>query len=837
MRLINWLTGVAAATLTAMTWSAILVSTHEIANGEREAVFRQTTMAARVFATQAEGVFREIDRTLQTAIYALRRDRSPDRLMALVSDGALRMDGLVQIAFTDETGRTMGTNAGPDADRTDLRDREHIRVHLDGKVDRLFISEPVLGRVSGKWSIQLSRRVADPDGKLLGVIIASVDPFFFSTFWKRSTDTVSTNVVLMGQSGGILVASQDLDRLMNDHVRRSDLVERTGGADEGRVSYEGIFGGDYIGSFSRVRDFPLVVLAGSPVTEIRARIDGKSHLLNATAAGFTGLIWCFAVALGWSVKKQKRLLRATEKMENQLVDAVEAIEVGFVIYDSDDRLVLVNSTHKKMFPKLAGSMTPGASLEEVAAAGRAAGYFGRPSAGVDAWRRARSTPGAPLPSFEAATTDGRWFRISEFRTREGGTVGTRTDITAWKERECALVTAQQSLADKTEVAKRLAEAESRANSAKSIFLASMSHEIRTPLNAVVGFSGILAKTELGAEQRLYLDTIIGSANHLKTLVNDILDFTRMEAGRLEIIAGPFSLRKLLEDAAKMAEILKDSKPVEIVVDIDPALPDELIGDRARIYQILLNFTGNAAKFTSEGRVELSARRIGGPERRPRLRLCVTDTGAGIDASSRERIFEIFRQGNVNQQQRTDGAGLGLAISRGLAKLMDASLEFESEPGRGSRFWIDIELEAAVAVPSPSCVDRQTPPNRPLDVLVAEDSAASRMLVKVMLTQLGHAVLVVDDGEKAVEAAKKRRFDLAILDLQMPNMGGIEATRLIRAMTGNAGAGRIVALTAQALDQERALALAAGMDEIVTKPFTEEEFERMLCNVGLAHEAP
>ena len=662
--------------------------------------------------------------------------------------------------------------------------------------------------------------------------------------------------------------------------------------------------------------------------------------------------------------------------QTRLTQAIESIPEGFSLYDTDDRLVVFNSRYPEIMYDGIIALEQGMSFETIVRQRAELGLAPEAEGRIDKWVAERlAHHNAPSGTHIQRLGNGQWIQISKRKTEDGGTVGVYTDITDQKEREGELADMVAELG----VERHRAEA---ANRAKSDFLATMSHEIRTPLNSVIGMSGLLLDTELTIEQREMAQLLRHSGESLLTVINDVLDFSKMEAGKLDLEHQVFDLRDCLESAVDLIAVSAADKGIEIGYIIEPGVPEAIIGDSTRLRQVLLNLMNNAVKFTEEGEVFL---RAGTTDANTAVgencAICfsVQDTGIGIPADRLDRLFQSFSQVDASTTRRFGGTGLGLVICRRLVALMGGDISVQSEWGKGTTFhfivsmpvaesprrihfneakpaleskrllmvddnatnrkilelyaaawtlrslstespsealaWIrggeefdvgildmhmpemdgvdlalairethndqslplillsslgqldhderDVEEAAFSAFlskpikPSPllnalmelfsgeatevvrqgakdTQFDGQMAARIPLKILLADDHTTNQKLGVMILQRLGYRADVVGNGLEVLNALERQSYDLVLMDLEMPEMDGLEASREVRRRYGEGGYPRIVAMTANVMRGAREECLEAGMNDYVSKPIKIAELVRILeSSAGIA----
>jgi hypothetical protein len=531
-----------------------------------------------------------------------------------------------------------------------------------------------------------------------------------------------------------------------------------------------------------------------------------------------------AMVRGENQRVRTELGVANEKVqiaERRLWHSIETIQDGFAFFDSDNRMIVANRAYLAVFEELEEAQ-PGITYPRILQLLTEEGIVNighEPPADWRARMQDRWQQDDPEP-MEIQLWNGEHVRILDRRGPSGDVVSLALNITS-------SVRYEEQLHD----ARERAEA---ANRAKSAFLANMSHEIRTPMNGVVGMADLLTETDLNNEQRLFVETIKHSGEALLVIINDVLDYSKIEADKLVLHPEPFDLEKTLNEVVMLLQPTARGKGLALKVDYDRSVPTSFVGDPGRIRQIVTNLMGNAVKFTLKGEVLL--RVVGSNEDvgRTTLQITVEDTGIGIAPDKVDHVFGEFNQVEDDRNRQFEGTGLGLAITKRLIEMMQGQVWVESQEGVGSCFGfrITLQVEGDQCADTPHEADSGTKaqnigptdkaPSRNIPkVLLAEDNRTNQLVFRKMVGRLDIDLRTANDGFEAFEAFQNDRPDVIFMDISMPGMDGKEATARIRALEGEGPHVPIVAVTAHALDGDREMVIAAGLTDYLTKPLRKD----------------
>jgi signal transduction histidine kinase/ActR/RegA family two-component response regulator len=518
-----------------------------------------------------------------------------------------------------------------------------------------------------------------------------------------------------------------------------------------------------------------------------------------------------AVCIGAMVVAARSQVQAL----GDLREAIEALPAGLAFYDREDRCIIFNGAYKEFSGSCAHLLRPGVTFRELIEvqieAGDLPAAFGRGEEWIVerlAQRRAGTEP-------VEQECGGRWLRVEDRRTETGGTISIIHDVTDLKKSAEALAHARD-------------EAHA-ANRAKSEFLANMSHELRTPLNGVIGVAQALATTRMTPRQREMLRMVESSALTLQGVLADVLDLARIESGRVKLASERFSLDGVVRDAASLWRLEAEKKGIRLDIDIETEAEGEVCGDQVRIRQIVVNLLSNAVKFTEKGAVSANLRREAAkPED---VVLEVRDTGIGFEPEVAERLFQRFEQADGSVTRRFGGTGLGLAICRDLVERMGGSIRASGRPGEGACFRVELPLPKLEPLEAQACSQEARPAagGRGIRVLAAEDHPINRKVIEFILEAAGVDLACAADGAEALELYRTQAFDAVLMDMQMPVMDGLSATRAIREWEAAEGRARtpVIMVTAHAMPEHLAAAREAGADCHLTKPIAAAELLAML----------
>lgn len=728
-----------------------------------------------------------------------------------------------QVAVIDKDGIMQFSNLAKPSERVDLSEREHFRVHqLAPDKDNFFISKPLKGKISGKWSIQFTRPIFK-DGQFNGVLVISVSPDMFTKFAEKINSNATITVAR--ENGFVLARSPDIDLSKGIMIDVSRFIDD-------RVPSQGNFqiisridGVERIYGYQRLPEYQMIFINGESVAGILVpyQVTKRNVLLIASVFSLISALLFFMLFRAFNEKNTAQL--KLEEREEILRQSQEVGRIGSYSFDLNtfrfesspnmDEIFGLSPDADKTYDAWLKLLHP-SDLEDERKTMREvrlnSGTFRReyriirPIDGAERWILAIGKMNKP--------DEHQPMRV----------MGIVQDITEQKQHEAELMKA-----------KELAEA---ANVAKSLFLASMSHEIRTPMNGVIGMTELVLETELNPQQREYVNMIKASADSLLVLINDILDSSKIDAGKIDLESLNFDLFRVLDEVIKPLGLQAEKKGVELILDIQPDICRFVIGDAGRLKQILLNILGNAIKFTTKGEITVQVRYTQYERRQADLYFNIIDTGIGIAEDKIRSIFDLFSQADNSITRKYGGTGLGLSISSRLVELMGGTLSVESKVGIGSKFSFTLPFQSA---PEAS----RLPPATlfpDLQVLVADDNQTHLNLIADTLRQSGMKVIQACDGQAFGDEFVKltdagREIDLLVLDAHMPDKNSfqlIEACNEVGNTAHLKKAPKILLLTSALTPQDIDLCQSMNL-AYLNKPFSMMELKAAVGQLFIDHD--
>jgi PAS domain S-box-containing protein len=736
------------------------------------------------------------------------------------------------ISLVNADGKVINFNRFWPIPDISLADRDYYRILRAQDPQRPFISVPVQNRGTGTWTIYIARRVNGPHGEFLGLVLGGIKAQYFADLYRGLSLDPESAIVITRQDGILLMRRPNIEDQIGRNLAGGLVFKALaqGGGQAGFAEDRSLVDGVLrIASARALTEFPIIVA----ITRGKdAVLRGWWKEVGGVMIGAALLAICVAAVLPILLIREREgevsaaALADSEASKRAIFEsAIHAI----VTVDAAGRFIEFNPAAERMYGRERRDVIGRVMAELVVPEPRRQLY----ADAMRGWIEHRDPVlFDKLLQSEGLHADGTVFPVEIAVTpiEFAGTVRFIAHVRDITER---LRTERQLREREEQAISAKAEAET-AGRAKSEFLATMSHEIRTPLNGVIGCTGLLLDTKLDESQRQCALTLKGSADHLLQLLCDILDFSKLDAGKMTLEETAFDLRREISSSVGMLAPRAAAKGIYLNVSVDPEVPHRLLGDAARIRQIILNVAGNAVKFTDTGGVSIQVGNASEEADGVRVAIDVRDTGIGMSESAREGLFREFSQVGGATARRYGGTGLGLAISRRLAFSMSGDITVESEPGKGSTFMIRLVLRRDLTVErSPMAetkageayeIDKlaRTRFGRVLRVLLAEDNRTNQFVCTAMLRKLGCHADIAANGIEATEAASTRAYDVVLMDVMMPEMDGIEATRRIRARAGPNQSVPIIAVTANAFSQDQRDCLDAGMSGFLAKPMTRDK---------------
>jgi signal transduction histidine kinase/DNA-binding response OmpR family regulator len=745
-------------------------------------------------------------------------------------------------------GRAIVSSGGVPPTSVDLSQHEFFGWFRDHKGDVAYIGVPVRSRLTGGWTSYLIRRVIGRDGTTLGFVGCALALSYFEDFYRAVAHDDATAITMLRRDGTFLVRYPGFDTFVGIRVApKSDwheMVARGGGMyrSKGELS-----GGPRWSSVHPLPYYNLVVDVSFSEAAALRQWRMQSIAIAGGALAVAAVLLLLFRALIIQVRRlarseaslaqrnaeqevaRARLESQSEALRRSEADAAEKsallrttlefMDQGIAMVNADRVVAVCNTRLLQMLDLPAELLAARPQFADVIAYQQQTQEFPPDPEEFDALLRSGGILDRPH-SYERRRPNGMVLEVRSTPLPGGGVVRTYNDVTERKAAEERVAAAHAQ----AEAARAAAE---QANQAKTEFLANISHEIRTPMNGIIGMNELLLRSTLTSSQRDCALTVRDSAAALLRVIDDVLDISKLEAGKMDLDPVDFDLGETIEAIVALLAPRAGEKGVALTTDIDPAARRCFRADAMRLRQIMLNLLGNAIKFTECGSVMVTVRLAPpadetAPDEVRHVVIEVTDTGIGMTEATQARLFQKFTQADSSISRQFGGTGLGLAITRELVGLMGGTIAVTSRLGEGSRFLVTLPLLPPVgAAPGggPQVTAPEVAPGRALHVLVADDNLINRRLVVALLEAAGHTVDMATNGREAVEAVVRTRYDVVLMDAQMPVMDGVQATRRIRALPAPANAVPIVALTADAISGAEDRYRGAGMDAYLSKPLS------------------
>ena len=816
--------GVAAVLIIAL-WAAALLTT----DIDRDFALRQArSQAATLALSLEEGVHRQfalIDQSLRILEMDWERDPTAFSFQALRQRAGSMADLLVQVSVIDERGRIIdGTRK--DMLGVDRSSRRYFQAHRAQPSDKSLVDGPNRDEAGGEYYLTISRRLDAPDGRFAGVVVSSYDLGMLMQDMAQADLGPQGAAMLVGRDGIVRALYNRAVRTPGADISNTSLFQvafnAPGGTWTGDTPVDSV---ERIHAFRAVPDRDMVLIVGLDLQAVLANSMATYRKAIMAAAAISVLLVLIAIGLNLNIgithRRELRLAhdRAVLAAANQQLNAAReqadaksaelettlaSMSDGVSLFDRDLRLVNWNQRFGELAGVPPGLLQVGMPIEAILRVQAQGGEFGANQVEAEvANRMAQVRARASMGVSERYKPDGRIIELRRTALPDGGFVTLYTDITARKRAEAAQ--------------RRAREAAEQAADEKSRFLAIVSHEIRTPLNVSVNAFRLLDHSELAPTQRKLVQNGLHAGEALMSLMNDILDLSRMEVGRLALKPAPFPLLPVLDGIVEMFRTPAAERGVDFALEILPGVPELIRTDIGRLRQILINLVSNAGKFADAGAAELRASVLSTADG-PRLRIAVRDSGPPIPDLERSRLFRAFTQ-LERQHFGSIGAGLGLAVSQLLANLLDGEIGCDPVANGGKEFWLSLRLDQIAVTGDEQPVGGEVanlrlPHSR---VLVVEDVVANQLIAATLLRREGHAVDLASSGEEALCMVASRPYDLVLMDILMPGMDGVETADRIRAMPGHLSRLPIVALTANVSAANRLEYLRSGFQDVLEKP--------------------